>query len=141
MQNDQLLAHEIRDVVARVHKHFRKQMNTPGQLSEAEIGVFRILVATKEASPSELCKELSMSSQFMSQVLNRLEEVQYIQRKPSPDDKRKTLVSLTRTGKNLVQQIYDEREEWLANIIAERFTADEKKTIGKAVALLVRILE
>lgn len=141
MQNDQLLAHEIRDVVARVHKHFRKQMNNLGQLSEAEMGVFRVLVSTKEAYPSELCRELNMSSQFMSQVLNRLEEVQYIQRKASPDDKRKTLVSLTKKGKNLVQQVYDEREAWLAGIIAERFTAEEKKTISKAIPLLVRILE
>ncbi len=141
MEKDQLLAHEIRDAVSRVHKHFRRQMNSRGQLSEAEMGVFRVLVSTKETSPSDLCKELNMSSQFMSQVLNRLEEVKYIQRKPSPDDKRKTLVTLTKTGKNLVQEIYDEREEWLTDIIAERFTAEEKKTISKAMALLVRIVE
>jgi DNA-binding MarR family transcriptional regulator len=49
----------------------------------------------------------------MSQVLDRQEDVKYIQRKPSPDDKRKTLVTLTKTGKNLVQEIYDEREEYL----------------------------
>ena len=141
MENDPILAHNIRDVVSKVHKHFRKQMNSRGQLSEAEMGVFRVLVSTKETSPSELCKELNMSSQFMSQVLNRLEDVRYIQRKPSPEDKRKTLVSLTKTGRNLVQEIYDEREEWLTNILSERFTAEEKKTISKAMALLIRIID
>lgn len=69
-------------------------------------------------------------------LLNRLEQLQFISRTPSLIDKRKTLVSLTEKGKGNVLESRQEREEWLANLIGEHYSDQEKETIRQALDLL-----
>jgi DNA-binding MarR family transcriptional regulator len=68
--------------------------------------------------------------------LNRLKGLGYITRKLSEEDRRKSLVSLTQKGRNMVLQTRQEREDWLTELIANRYTETEKATIQRAVELL-----
>jgi DNA-binding MarR family transcriptional regulator len=135
-QKDKLLAHKLRDLITRMNRSLRKQISNPEQLSVAELNVVRLLSAQEQMLPSEFCAQLHLSSQFMSQVLNRLEELDYITRRSSESDKRKILVSLTKNGRQKVNTMRAEREEWLARMISEQFSGQEKETIAKAVDLL-----
>lgn len=133
---DRYLAHGIRDFVTQMKRRLRKTLSNPEQLSVAELNVVSLLMDAPEMRPSELGEQLHISSQFMSQVLNRLHELGYISRKPSPADRRKMLVSLTQRGRNKVLQTRQEREDWLTELIARRYTAEEKATIQRAIELL-----
>ena len=135
-KEDEEIAYAIRNLVTIMNKRLRKQVSNPEQLSIAEANVVSILMIQKEAYPSELGAQLSISSQFMSQVLNRLESLKYISRKSAPGDGRKTIVSLTRLGKAKVDISRKEREEWLALIVSEKYTEEEKALIKKALDLL-----
>lgn len=132
---DKAVAYSIRDLVGKMNRRLRKQINYPEELSFTELNVFRLLIRS-QLSPSELCAELNISSQYMSQVLNRLEEMQYISRQASLQDKRKSFVSLTEKGKAKIQDARHLKEEWLAEAIAEHFTVEDKVIIEKAIALL-----
>ncbi|MFT3932453.1 MAG: helix-turn-helix domain-containing protein [Chitinophagaceae bacterium] len=138
---DQQLAHNLKDLVSRLNRGFRKQVGNHGQLSIAEENVLRALLEQQEALPSVLCTQLNISSQFMSQVLNRLQKLGYITRKPSTTDKRKMLVLLS---KNVVQEIEQRRkkkEDWLASLIASKYTKQQKQLIAEAITLLAQINE
>lgn len=140
-KEDQAIAQALRNLVTKMQKRLRKQISNPGALSIAEGNVVSILMNHKEVYPSELGAQLTISSQFMSQVLNRLEGLGYITRRTSPEDRRKTLVSLTKKGKAMVEDSRQEREEWLADVIAAKYNSREKKVIKEALDLLTTVAE
>ena len=76
--DDLEIAHNLRDLVSRLNRSLRKQSGNNEQLSIVEENVIRTLLIQEEALPSELCAQLNISSQFMSQVLKQLEKVGYI---------------------------------------------------------------
>jgi DNA-binding MarR family transcriptional regulator len=135
-QADRDVAHSVRDMVTRMQRRLRRQAGNPLKLSAAEIDVVYQLTDQENLSPSALCAQLKMSSQFISQVLNRLEQLHYISRTPSLTDKRKTVVALTDIGKKNIEDGRREKEEWLASLIAKHYTAGDKEVIQKALALL-----
>jgi DNA-binding MarR family transcriptional regulator len=139
--NDQKIAHNLRDLVSTFSRNLRKQLGNPEQLSIAEENVLRVLLRQEEALPSELCGQLNISSQFMSQVLNRLEMLDYISRKASKTDKRKSLVSLSKKGMQKIQQRRKEKEDLLASLISERYNNQQKKQIAQAIDLLAQLYE
>lgn len=140
-KQDEEIAYGIRHLVTHMNKRLRKQMSNPEQLSIAEFNVLSILMSQKECFPSELGAQLSISSQFMSQILNRMEGLKYISRKSAPSDGRKTLVSLTKQGKQKVELSRREREEWLALVVSDRYSPEEKDVIKKALDLLSALIE
>lgn len=140
-KQDEEIAYGIRNLVTIMNKRLRKQMSNPEQLSIAEFNVLSILFIQKEAFPSELGAQLSISSQFMSQILNRMEGLKYITRKNAPSDGRKTLVTLTKQGKQKVELSRREREEWLALVVSEKYSTEEKDVIKKALDLLSVLTE
>ena len=136
---DQKIAYNLRDLVSRLNRNLRKQMGNWEQLSIAEENVVRALLVQKEVLPSELCAQLNFSSQFISQVLNRLEKLGYISRKPSKTDKRKSLVSLSKDMLLKVEHKRKQKEDWLASVISKKYNKEQKKQIEQAIALLIQI--
>ena len=140
-QEDQELAKEVRNSVTLLYRRLRKQMSNPEQLSVAEYGVIEALLTRNNLTPGELCTQLNISTQFMSQVLSRLVNLNYIQKKGDKQDKRRTLVFMTAAGKKKIENARHEREEWLAETISLLYTAQEKKLIRSATQLIVRLSE
>jgi len=138
---DKEVAYGIRDLVTKMARRLRKQVSNPEQLSVAELNVLYLMIPTGEMLPSELSDQLNISSQYMSQVLNRLEELGYISRKPSPKDKRKTFAVLTAKGKKKIQVTRQEREEWLADQVSKQYSAKDKELIQRAIKLILILAE
>jgi DNA-binding MarR family transcriptional regulator len=134
-----IIGQALRDLITKMRKRLRRQVGNLGAISHSEGYVMSLLMSQQEAYPSELGTALRISSQFMSQILNRLEGLGYISRRAAPDDGRKTLVSLTKKGRRMVEESRREREEWLAAVIAEKYTAKEMKVIREALALLATL--
>ena len=132
---DKEVAHSIRDLVTRLNRRFRKQISNPDQLSVAELNVIQLLLYNEQL-PSEICAQLGLSSQYVSQVLNRLEELAYIGRKASSADKRKSYAVITEKGSQWLANSREEREEWLALAISRQYSAADKSLIKKVIKLL-----
>ena len=139
--SDQQLAHDLRDLLIRLRGQLRKQISNSWQLSVAEENVVKILVEQDVVSPSGLCLQLGISSQFMSQILNRLGNLGYISRKDSKTDGRKVLISLSKQGKLKVRQRIQQKEDWLASMISKKINRQEKEQLAQAMQLLARLYE
>jgi DNA-binding MarR family transcriptional regulator len=138
---DRNLAHAVREMVANFNRMLRKQINSPEELSVAEENVIRQLINKQEEIPSMLCKRLKISSQFMSQVLTRLEKLGYISRQPSKTDKRKSLIFLSKSGLNKLHQRRKKKEEFLASLISKRYRKKEKDLLGTSLSLMAQLYE
>ena len=140
-EQDKEVAHSIRDLVTRMNRRLRKQISNPEQLSVAELNVIQLLIDNKQLLPSELCTQLNLSSQYVSQVLNRLTELGYISRQAVSSDKRKSYAVITTKGNEWLSGSRKEREEWLAMAISKQYSAADKSLIQKVVALLAVLPE
>jgi DNA-binding MarR family transcriptional regulator len=135
------LSSSLRTAVSTLNKRLRKQMYSANSYSITEIETMGILYRQGRSSPSELASDTKVTSQSMSQILKKMEEQKMIKRTPSDEDKRKVYISLTPSGKKIVEKIRYERDGWLTRNIDKNLTDKEKKILKKAIDILNRLSE
>ena len=80
-------------------------------------------------APLELAREAMISTSAVAQRLNKLESRGFVTREANPDDGRGTLVSLTGTGKDLIESTLPDHLETERAITAVLST-DEQALLG-----------
>jgi DNA-binding MarR family transcriptional regulator len=82
-----------------LQRHVLKRLHERGfdDLDAARLNVFRY-PGPQGARPSELAAELRISKQALNYLLGELERLDYLQRRPDPDDLRSKRVALTPRG-------------------------------------------
>ncbi len=68
-------------------------------------------------SPSELMKEIMLSSGAMTNRIDRLEAMGFVERRPEPSDRRSVQIVLTAKGKRLIDRVIPERFDWAAAVV------------------------
>jgi DNA-binding MarR family transcriptional regulator len=93
-------------------------------LDAAHLNVFQY-PGPEGARPSELATRLRMSKQALNYLLGELERLDYLERRPDPDDLRSKRLALTRRGKSVVGVIREAVGEvetaWAQQLSPERF--------------------
>jgi DNA-binding MarR family transcriptional regulator len=127
------------------------------QLSDSELtkglaqyglqqGWFDLLAALRRAgapyelNPTSLMRATLLSSSGMTKRLDRTEDAGLIERRPDPNDRRGTLVSLTRHGKNVIDRAVETHvgnEERLLGVL----TAAERRTLDRVLKRMLIELE
>lgn len=77
----------------------------------------------------------------MGQVITHLNELGLIEKKPSDTDKRKIYLSISALGKEMIQQVRNERNEWLSKAIAEVCNKEEQEILKAAIGPLAKLVE
>ncbi len=135
------LASDLRLVITRLIKKLRIKSETGAMLSLTERSTLALLDQHKQLLPSELASMEKITTQSMSQILNKLMEAGYITRKISADDKRKSIISLTKAGENTLYKVRNEREEWLNKALDEICTEKEKSMLRNAIEPLRKLVD
>jgi len=135
------LATALRTVTSKMFKKLKQQQRFIDDFSFSEITVLLHLYNNEKAYPSELAPMLSITTQSVSEILNKLEERKIITRTPSETDKRKTEVSLSAYGRESIEISRNDRDQWLAAAIEANLDAKEKETIKDAVAIMRKLAE
>lgn len=135
------LASDLRTVVTRLVKKLRKKSATGEGLSLTERSTLVLLDQYQQLLPNELAAMEKITTQSMSQVLNHLLELGLITRTPSQTDKRKVIICLSDTGRHILHQVRNERDEWLSEAIAETLTAEEHAALVTALAPLTKLVD
>lgn len=133
------ISSSLRSAISLLHKRLRKQMYSTESYSITEITTLGRLYRQDQLLPSELAAMAKVKTQSMSQILKKLEKQNVIVRTPCETDKRKTFISLTETGRKLVEQTRYERDEWLTNAIRKNLSRDERRTLMRAVEIMHKL--
>ncbi len=89
---------------------FQQAVLAPFELSAGDYGVLAALRRAGDPygqSPSKLYSRLQRSSGGMTKILKRLEEQNLVKRSPDPADGRGSVVSLTKRGLDLQEQVFN----------------------------------
>jgi DNA-binding MarR family transcriptional regulator len=135
------LASELRTVITRLIKKLRKHSVTGMQLSLTERSTMSLLDQYGELLPNELAAMEKITNQSMSQILNHLSELGYINRRISKEDKRKSLISLSAKGTAVLKQVRSERDSWLYQALSKSCSAEELDVLKKALGPLKKLVE
>jgi len=139
--NTRQLASQLRETTTRLVKKLRKKSATGEGLSLTERSTIALLDQHGQLLPSELASMEKITTQSMSQILNHLLELGYINREPSQTDKRKVIISLSDKGREVLYRVRNEREEWLHIAITDLCPPEEQELLNNALSLLKKIIE
>ena len=135
------LASELRTVITRLMKKLRVKSTTGEKLSLTERSTIALLDQHNELLPNELAAMEKITTQSMSQILNHLLELGYITRRISKTDKRKSIITLSKTGQNILYKVRNERDEWLNKALQEACSGKEQEMLRRAIVPLTRLVD
>ncbi|NWJ51906.1 MAG: MarR family transcriptional regulator [Bacteroidetes bacterium] len=139
--NDNELAAKLRMTASRLLKVVRSEVKHDETLSLTERSTLSMIYQHSEILPSELAAIEKVTSQSMSQIINKLSHNSYINKTPSIADKRKVIITITSKGKEYIELKRTKSQEWLAKIISEKTTEAEKEIIMQAITILTRFVD
>ncbi len=89
-----------------VQRHMLERLHEHGfdDLDAAHLNVFQY-PGPQGARPSELATRLQVSKQALNYLLGQLERLDYLERRPDPDDLRSKRVALTQRGTSAISVI------------------------------------
>jgi DNA-binding MarR family transcriptional regulator len=96
--------------MARLGKHIDRSVQATLLQFGLNPGEFDVLATLRRSgrpyqlSPTDLFQSMMVTSGTMTHRIDQLEQAGWVQRIPDPSDRRGTLISLTETGLNLIEQ-------------------------------------
>ncbi|MFC5719416.1 MarR family winged helix-turn-helix transcriptional regulator [Streptomyces gamaensis] len=93
------------------------------------------------ASPSAVADDLRMARSNLAALLRRLEARELIELAPDPADGRRSVIGLTRSGRQLLERDRAERESWLVKAASAALSPSEVKQLLAAGALMRRLAD
>jgi len=133
-------ASDIRAVATRLIRNLRQQHSDSG-FSHVDLLTMSLLHEHGSLLPSELAQLERVSAQAISQVVQKLHDGGCIRKTADKTDKRKTTLSLTAKGNQVLARVWEEKNAWLVRTVDELFSDREIETIEKALPLLKRLSE
>jgi DNA-binding MarR family transcriptional regulator len=109
-----------------VQRHMLERLHERGfdDLDTAHMAVFQY-PGPQGARPSELAARLGVSKQALNYLLGELERLEYLERRPDPDDLRSKRVALTPRGtaaiKVIREAVGEVEETWAQQLGPKRF--------------------
>ena len=133
------LASGLRISMSRLVKVIRSEVRHDELLSLTERSTLSMIYQNSIMLPSELAAKEKVTSQSMSQIINKLYQNGYIIKTPSV--KRKVLITITSKGQEFIELKRFKSQEWLSKAIYEKTTEDEKETLMNAIAILTKLAD
>jgi DNA-binding MarR family transcriptional regulator len=131
------LAAELRVSLGQIFRRVRSLHAFP-------VGQGAVLGHLSRAGPqstSDLAAATHVRPQSMAQTVRELEEAGFVGRRPDPDDGRRTFIELTEAGRAALEADRRRRDDWLARVLAEDLSQDERAALQAAAPVLRRIAD
>lgn len=132
------LASQLRLAITRAARRLRQQAD--GGLTPSMTSALAVIERHGPLTPSELASVERVQRPTITRVLARFGELALIDRAADPADGRSTRVSISPAGRELLHELRNRREAYLARRIDE-LDADDRATLDRAVTILERMLE
>jgi DNA-binding MarR family transcriptional regulator len=139
--SDNELASMLRISMSRLLKVVRREVKHDEVLSLTERSTLSLICQHSEMLPSELAAKEKVTSQSMSQIINKLYHHGHIEKTPSTEDKRKVIITITPQGKEFVELKRNKTTEWLTKAISGKATEAEKEILMSAIPILTKLVD
>jgi DNA-binding MarR family transcriptional regulator len=134
------LARDLRSLVGKLKRRLREQA-TVGDLPPSQVSVLLRLERDGPATASSLARAEGMRPQSMGPLIAALESASLVSGAPHPTDGRQTLLSLTDTCRQWVEEGRAARQDWLTRTLQARLSPGEQGKLAEAVELLKRLVD
>ena len=108
-------------------------------LAITQVAILRHLEKEGPSTASDLASAEHISPQAVAQQLKGLKERGYVNTEQDATDGRKTLISLTDAGNDLLAALLETREAWLARAIEATVPPEELADLDRAIGVLERL--
>ena len=138
MSSTKVLTEVIRDwsevFMHRSMRDFRRFMDETG-LSFSQINILMRLVHGKSTGVSEIGEQLGVTNAAASQAVDRLVQLDLIERTEDPEDRRAKRLALTQKGRALIEKGIEARSKWIEGL-TYALTPEQQNMIISALTLL-----
>ncbi len=134
------LASALRLSVARIFRRIRAERDPDNELSTGQLAVLGDLFREGEQTVGQLAALQRVQPPTMTRAVNQLEQEGYVVRRPSEQDGRCVLVSLSERGAETLAADRLRRDAWLAREL-RRLTPDERDVLRRAAPILERLAD
>jgi len=110
-----------------------------GELTPPEFSALRRLSREGPATTTALASAEQITTQSMGATISTLENRGFVERRPDPGDGRKSFLSLTDAGRQVLLNNHDARTNQLAIVLSAGFSADELSQLMGAASLIERL--
>jgi len=107
------------------------------ELSDSQLAALAAL-EKHTMTPGELAEHEKVQPPSITRVIASLEERGLIQRMPHPSDRRQVVLTVTVQGRDVVRQVRQLREAWLARRLSD-LTPTEQAVLKEAVPILEKL--
>ena len=127
-------------LVPKLRRRLREH-GTLGDLTPSQVAVLLRIERDGPATAARLAQAESMRPQSMSAIVAALQELDFLESSPDPDDGRQTILSLTAACKKSIKANRAARRDWLSQIIRTKLSAAEQKQLAQCIELLQRLAD
>lgn len=135
------VAAALRLSVGLLVRRLRQTPPSEGELTTPESAALSRLDRGGPATSAELARAEQISAQSVGATLAGLERRGLVARRPDPDDGRRIVLSVTPTGRRVLHDRRSARTQQIAAVLAERFSAQDLKTLMAAAPLIERLAQ
>ena len=132
LEKDQDLSLKLFVVLTRalqsIEKKTIKEINSQG-LNLTEFGVLELLYHKGDQPIQKIGQKILLASSSITYVVDKLEEKNYLHRKGCPTDRRVTYASITKEGKELMDEIFPKHKSFLNEIMGVLSSNEKRSTI------------
>jgi DNA-binding MarR family transcriptional regulator len=134
------LAAELRAISGKLKRKLREQ-GGGSDLRPSQVSALLRIEKDGPAAVSSLARAEGMRPQSMSAIITSLLEAGLLSGSPDPNDRRQTLMSLSRKCQKLFRDGRAARQDWLTTTIQKKLSSQEQERLASAVNLLARLIE
>jgi DNA-binding MarR family transcriptional regulator len=132
----------LRISVSRLARRLRVERLVPElaepALSDTQLAALSTLERHGAMTPGELAEHEKVQPPSMTRVIAALVESRLVMRAPHPSDRRQVVLTVTASGRELVNKVRRRREAWLARKLAE-LSPQERATLRAAAPILEKL--
>ena len=111
------------------------------ELSLTERMALLLIFQHKKMLPSQLAVVANLSTQLSSKVINNLVKLGYLKKSASPEDKRKSFITITVKGEQRIEASRKKANEWFLSLVEKSLNDSEIGLLGPASQILHKLIE
>jgi DNA-binding MarR family transcriptional regulator len=128
-------AADLRPVLGQLVRRVRAESG----VSIGQLAVLGLLDRDGPQSTSELASAQLVRHQSMARTVSQLVQAGAVDQQPHPSDGRKTQLSISALGRDLLEHERERRVDWLADAIGQELAPEELPVLEQAIELLARL--